>query len=151
MRTRSAVADQITELILETFRLNGRLLAAGDRLTDDLGLTSARWQVMGAVDLAAEPQSVAQIARSMGLSRQAVQRVTNDLAGEGLVAFTDNPHHRRAKLVCITEKGGAVLKEVESRQVDWSNRLSAGFTPSRVEKALELIRELRQRLDADNP
>jgi hypothetical protein len=41
---------QITDLILETFRLNGELLTAGDRLVADLSLTSARWQVLGAVD-----------------------------------------------------------------------------------------------------
>ena len=37
----------ITDLILETFRLNGQLLAAGDALVSDVGLTSARWQVLG--------------------------------------------------------------------------------------------------------
>src|ERR1700730_12021253 len=36
-----AAQDAWTELILETFRLNGRLLAAGDALVADAGLTSA--------------------------------------------------------------------------------------------------------------
>jgi hypothetical protein len=31
-----------TDLVLEVFRLNGRLLAAGERLTKPHGLTSAR-------------------------------------------------------------------------------------------------------------
>jgi hypothetical protein len=56
----------MTELILETFRLNGRLLAAGDALVADVGLTSARWQVLGAIALAPVPQPVAHIARNMG-------------------------------------------------------------------------------------
>src|SRR5205814_345438 len=55
----------VTELILEVFRLNGRLLAAGDRLVADLGLTSARWQVLGAIALASSPMPVAWIARNM--------------------------------------------------------------------------------------
>jgi hypothetical protein len=38
----------LTDLVLEVFRLNGRLLAAGDRLSKTVGLTSARWQVLGA-------------------------------------------------------------------------------------------------------
>ncbi|MDH3233798.1 MAG: MarR family transcriptional regulator, partial [Alphaproteobacteria bacterium] len=46
---RPSVVEAVTALILETFRLNGRLLAAGDRLVGDLGLTSARWQVLGAI------------------------------------------------------------------------------------------------------
>lgn len=149
MAKRTAVADRVTELILETFRLNGRLLAAGDRLTGDLGLTSARWQVMGAVEMAAEPLSVAQIARSMGLTRQAVQRVANDLAAEGLVAYAENPQHRRAKLVRMTGQGEAVLKAVQRRQADWANRLSDGLAAKSIDQALATLAALRERLDAD--
>ena len=36
-----------TELVLDVFRLNGLLLAAGDHLTAGEGLTAARWQVLG--------------------------------------------------------------------------------------------------------
>jgi hypothetical protein len=42
---------RFTELVLEIFRLNGVLLTQGDRLVDDIGLTSARWQVRGAAAL----------------------------------------------------------------------------------------------------
>ena len=45
----------VTALILETFRLNGRLLAAGDALVESLDLTSARWQVLGAIATAPIP------------------------------------------------------------------------------------------------
>ena len=31
------------ELAIESFRLNNRLLAAGDALSGDLGMSSARW------------------------------------------------------------------------------------------------------------
>jgi DNA-binding MarR family transcriptional regulator len=139
----------LTGLILETFRLNGRLLAAGDHLTSDLGLSSARWQVMGAIEGA--PLPVAQIARNMGLTRQAVQRVANVLADEGAVEFVDNPDHRRAKLVRLTAGGRAVLAEVGRRQVEWSNRLAAGLTGEAIEEALTVMRTLRQRLEADKP
>jgi DNA-binding MarR family transcriptional regulator len=95
--------EAFARVILEAVRFNGCLLAAGDRLTQDLGLTSARWQVLGAIDEG--PLPVAQISRNMGLSRQAVQRVANELAAGGFVAFADNPNHRRAKLVELTEIG----------------------------------------------
>ena len=139
----------LTELILETFRLNGRLLAAGDLLTLDLGLSSARWQVMGAI--ADAPLPVAQIARNMGLTRQAVQRVANDLARERLVEFADNPNHRRAKLVRLTAAGRTALQEISRRQVAWSNHLAAGLGADAIAEALAVLRTLRRRLDADKP
>src|ERR1700751_4013808 len=95
----------ITDLVLETFRLNGSLLASGDALVADLGLTSARWQVLGAAALAPGPLSVGQVARNMGLARQAVQRLANEMAADGLVRFAPNPHHQRPKLVLLTAAG----------------------------------------------
>ena len=136
-----------TDLILETFRFNGRLLAAGDRLTADQGLTSARWQVLGAIEDA--PASVAQIARDMGLTRQAVQRLANELAADGFVAFAENPQHRRAKLVRLTETGAGSLRTVMRRQAAWSNQLAEGIAAKDLHTALTVIRTLRERLDAD--
>ena len=75
----------VTGMILETFQLNGRLLAAGDQLVQDLGLSSARWQVMGA--LVDGPLPAAQIARKRGLARQSVQRIVDILADEQVVEF----------------------------------------------------------------
>ena len=147
MRQRSPQGTAFTGLILETFRLNGLLLAAGDRLIGDLRLSSARWQVMGAIDTT--PLSVAQIARNMGLTRQAVQRVANALADIGLVEFTENPDHRRAKLVCLTVAGRAVLEEINQRQIEWSNRLAEGQGTAEIEEALGVMQTFRRRLEAD--
>lgn len=145
--THTSAGVAVTDLILETFRFNGRLLAAGDRLTADQGLTSARWQVLGAIQDA--PASVAQIARDMGLTRQAVQRLANELAADGFVAFADNPQHRRAKLVRLTETGTKSLRTVMRRQTAWSNQLAEGIAAKDLHKALAVIRTLRGRLDAD--
>jgi hypothetical protein len=41
------VGSSFTALVLEIFRFHRRLLAAGDRLTKPLHLSSARWQVLG--------------------------------------------------------------------------------------------------------
>ena len=68
-------SSALTDLILEVFQLNGRLLAAGDALVRDLGLTSARWQVLGAAAMSTVPLPVAYIARNMGQTRQSVQRI----------------------------------------------------------------------------
>ncbi|MBE9552436.1 MAG: MarR family transcriptional regulator [Proteobacteria bacterium] len=147
MSDRTPQGTALTGLILETFRVNGLLLAAGDRLTSDLRLSSARWQVMGAIDEA--PLPVAQIARNMGLTRQAVQRVANVLADEGLVEFTENPDHRRAKLVRLAAGGRAALKKISGRQIEWSNRLAEGLDAEEIKDALAVLSILRQRLEAE--
>lgn len=138
-----------TRLIIETFRLNGLLLAAGDRLCAGLGLTSARWQVMGAIDEG--PLPVAHIARNMALTRQAVQRIADELASEGIVEFADNPHHRRAKLAGLSAKGRAALDEVNRLQVTWANSIAAGLDPAALNSAANIAAALRSRLDSSTP
>jgi DNA-binding MarR family transcriptional regulator len=78
----SANGSAFTELILDVFRLNGLLLEAGDRLTHPVGLSSARWQVLGVVEH--QPTPVAHVARIMGLTRQSVQQTADALASDGL-------------------------------------------------------------------
>lgn len=145
--SRAATSGALTALILEVFRLNGRLLAAGDRLVSPLGLTSARWQVLGAVALSPSPETVARLARSMGLNRQGVQRIVNELAEEGIVAFRENPHHRRAKLVTLTDKGRAAYDAAGRLQRPWANALSKGLDVQDVIATTRLIKALRLRLD----
>ena len=137
----------VTELILETFRLNGCLMAAGDALVADLGLTSARWQVLGAIALSPVPLPVAHLARNMGLTRQAVQRVANEMARDGLLGFEPNPHHQRAKLVVLTERGRAAYDAAMKRQAPWAADLAAGLSAKQIAAATETLRTVRQRLE----
>jgi DNA-binding MarR family transcriptional regulator len=143
---RTAAADALTELILEVFRVNGGLLAEGDRLTKPLGQTSARWQIFGA--LRNGPLPVATIAREMGRARQSVQRTADVLEGQGLVEYAPNPAHRRAKLVRLTPYGQEILSEVSRRQIAWTNRLARAIgSEVEIRQALEVVRKLRGELE----
>jgi DNA-binding MarR family transcriptional regulator len=138
--------EAFTHLVLEVFRLNGRLLSVGDRLVKELGLTSARWQVLGALRSSPRPLTVSQIARSMGLQRQAVQRLVNVMAEDRLLDLIDNPRHRRAKLVVLTRRGLQTVKRVERVQATWANAVPDGIGARELAQAHRLLRELRHRL-----
>lgn len=146
-RPATPIFDPLTLLILEVFRLNGSLVAAGDRLVADLGLTSARWQVLGAIALSPAAEPVARLARTMGLHRQGVQRIVNELEGEGIVALDDNPHHRRARLVRLTKKGEALYREAGRRQKPWAKAIARGLDPKALLSAQQLMQTLRDRLE----
>ena len=141
----STNGSAFTELILEVFRLNGLLLEAGDRLTDPVGLSSARWQVLGVVEH--QPSPVAHVARIMGLTRQSVQQTADALANDGFIIYTDNPHHRRAKLMTITPKGRKALDYVQQCQLDWANQISASLSLEALKTAVTVLRQLGERLE----
>ena len=135
--------------MLDLFRLNSRLLASGDRLVAGLGLTSARWQILGAVIAAQQPQPVAWLARDLGANRQNVQRIVNDLEAEGLVRFEVNPHHRRAQLVVLTDDGRRAFDAAMNLQAAWVNRLADGVSVADLEATARVIAALRGNLEDD--
>jgi DNA-binding MarR family transcriptional regulator len=135
------------DLIVEVFRLNGLLIATADKLVSRFGLTGARWQVLGAIVMSGTPETVARLARNMGLTRQSVQRVVNEMVAEGMLAFRDNPHHQRAKLVEMTRKGEAAFAAALELQEPWVRGLSAGISKKRLVDTRDVLAAIGKRLE----
>jgi DNA-binding MarR family transcriptional regulator len=133
-----------TDLVLETFRLNGRLLAYGDGLVKPINLTSSRWQVLGS--LPRNRATVSEIARYMGLQRQSVQRTIDVLCKEGLVKLVDNPNHRRARLAVLTPKGLDTVAEANKMRDKWRKRMTASLSKAELETAYQVLRRIRREL-----
>jgi DNA-binding MarR family transcriptional regulator len=144
---RTPAGDALTNLMLDLLRLNSLLLTAGDRLVARLGLTSARWQILGAIVAIERPQPVAWLARDLGANRQNVQRIVNDLHKDGLVAFAANPHHRRAQLVVLTDKGRRTFEAAMDLQAPWVNGLTEGLSVKDLETVYRVITALRTKLE----
>jgi DNA-binding MarR family transcriptional regulator len=149
-KKRTPAGEALTNVMLDLFKLSSLLLTAGDRLVVGLGLTSARWQILGAITYAERPQPVAWFARDLGANRQNVQRIVNDLHKEGLVAFEVNPHHRRAQLVMLTEKGRRTFEAAMELQVPWVNRLSDGLSAKEIETVHRMVTTLRKKLEGED-
>jgi DNA-binding MarR family transcriptional regulator len=136
---------ELSELVLEVFRLNRLLLDAGDELTRPAGLTSARWQVLGVVEHG--PTPVAHVARTMGLTRQNVQQIADSLVADGLAAYQENPHHRRAKLIALTPRGRTALDAVQRSHAIWANQLGEQPAFARVAQLVDELRAIRTCLE----
>lgn len=141
----------LTAIVLETFKLSGLLVQAGDAMCAEFGLTSARWKVLGALLSTPEhPMTVPQIARSMGQTRQAVQRLANEMVEQGFVAWQDNPDHKRAKLLMITVQGREVFEGLSERQVPWANFLGAQVSDSDLQTTWSVLCRLTTILEKDD-
>ncbi|WP_050403697.1 MarR family winged helix-turn-helix transcriptional regulator [Bradyrhizobium embrapense] len=145
---RTPAGEALSDLILDLFRLNSLLFTAGDRMVAGLGLTSARWQILGAIVATERPQPVAWLARDLGAARQNVQRIVNDLKRDGLVTFETNPHHRRAQLVVLTDKGQQSFDAAMRLQLPWVNGLADGLPVKDIETVSRVVSTLRSRLES---
>ena len=145
---KSRLCQAYTDLLIEVFRLNGDQLAIGNALGADVELTSARWQVLGAISLSSVALPVPHIARNMGLTRQAVQRSVDEMRADDLVRLEVNPHHRRAMLVAMTEKGEAAYRFASERHGQWVEALMADLSPESIDAASELLRAIQRRIES---
>jgi DNA-binding MarR family transcriptional regulator len=142
-------AEALTDLILTMFRANNLTLTWGDKLVAPFGLTSARWQILGAIVFSERAQPVAWIARDLGANRQNVQRIVNDLHADGLVEFQPNPHHRRAQLVVLTDKGRRTYQAAIDAYNPKIRALSEGLSLEEIKTAQRVMAALRERLEGE--
>ena len=131
-----------TQTVLELFRLNGLLVAEGDQITKEHGLSSARWKILGALALSPHPMTVPQIANKMGQTRQSVQRLADAMHKDGFLDYQENPYHKRAKLVVLSNKGKNSYELLERKQIPWANRSSASISTGDLDVTLSVLRKM---------
>jgi DNA-binding MarR family transcriptional regulator len=131
-----------------TFRMHGALLAAGDALSVDLGLTSGLWPVLAT--LAGRPMTVAQTARRLGLRRQSVRRSVQVLTERGLLQPVANPDHCRAAHLVLTEEGERTVAELDRREAKWWAECEAAAPRAVADlaRALEVFERLLPQVEA---
>lgn len=137
--------DHLSNFVLSIFRLNGELLELANELCQPAGLTAAEWQVLGAV--LHTPLSIADIARSMGITRQSVQRTANGLVRDGLAVFQTNPQHKRAKLLTPTNTGISAIKRINPTHRAYAKRLAKNLPLTEMQKIANSLAQLTDALE----
>ena len=135
-------AELFTEVILEVFKLQGLLNSEGDALTQEYGLSSARWKILGAIEVRSEALTVPQIARTMGQSRQAVQKVVTAMHKDGFLSLIENPNHKRAKLIELTTKGKKAYESLKMKQIPWANKHSEHLNATELKMTLNILKSI---------
>jgi DNA-binding MarR family transcriptional regulator len=135
-----------TKVVLEVFKVGGLLNIDGDKLTKEFGLTASRWKILGAIELSKNLLTVPEIARYMGQSRQAVQRLVDLMVKDGLLIMTENPNHKRANFIRMTDKASAIYKQLGMRQIKWATDLSSNLTASDMESTLKVLKHISSRI-----
>ena len=132
--------DALDALLHRVVALNKLFGAAGEAFARPAGQTLARTLVLRQIEH--EPASVAEVARRLQLKRQSVQRVADLLADDGLLTYTENPQHQRAKLAKLTRPGRAVLGRIAREQRVWSERLAGRLGSEKLNQANALLDEV---------
>lgn len=91
--------------------------------------------------MAGKPASMAELARRLAISRQAVHKTVAELVRRGILEVRDDPERRNAKIVVYTEKGRQVNRAGARIIEQIEQRLAQRLGADRLEMLRELLAE----------
>jgi DNA-binding MarR family transcriptional regulator len=138
---------QVRLIVADIYELAGRLREQGEAIAATVGQTQARWQVLSAAS--GRPQTVPQIARVLGVTRQNVQRIADLLVAEGAAEYRDNPDHRASPHVILTRSGRTALERITQAATGYHAALTQKLSPSDVASLQRGLRRLLEALSDD--
>jgi len=145
----NAAKDLIPPIVADVFELAGRFRDDGEKIAATVGQTQARWQVMSAAS--ADPRTVPQIARRLGVSRQNVQRIADLLVAENWAGFEPNPDHKGSPYLVLNARGQDALAKITKAAGQSHAQLARELTGVDVGALHRGLRRLIQALnDRDN-
>ncbi|MDA0637582.1 MarR family transcriptional regulator [Nonomuraea sp. MCN248] len=141
---------ELADRLVEVFDLVGPLYRRAYRKVEqDAPIEGLSVGVRAVLNLLREhgPMTVPQMGRAQALSRQFVQRMSNEAAGLGLVEFVANPAHKRSSLIRLTEKGRAAITAVIDRERAMLGPAAGQVTGDEVDACLHVLSSLLRLLD----
>lgn len=144
---RTEEGEVLSNLILDLFKVNNLIITSGDKLVSSIGLTSARWQVLGTIAKSDEAIPIVQIAQRMGTTRQNIQRIVRDLIKMHLLTPIANPKNKRASFIVLTDEGKEKFNQAMNLQIPWVNKLASGMKLSDIQATFRVLVYLSENLE----
>lgn len=136
--------DPLALLIADVLEAAGVMRRWGEQTSALEGQTQARFQLLSV--LSDEAMAVPAAAGRLGVSRQAVQRVANDLLAEGLLALQSNDHHRSSPLLALTDEGHRTLARIAARARSAHQAVADDLEAAHLEDARRVLRAVVTRV-----
>jgi DNA-binding MarR family transcriptional regulator len=147
---KTPASNAFTDLIRAVLRTNATVQKSGTRLMRGTGITNARWQLLSELFALDGFVTVSELARHLGVTRQAIQRLADDMARDGLVEFAKNPGDARAMHLVLTEVGKAKYHEAQECEWQWTNAIAQDFDTRQITDAAALLEAITQKIQTDN-
>lgn len=134
-------ADLLHHVIRRLRPLHRTVVRAVERELAGTGITAGEHALLDALRTEG-PRTVPQLARTMGLDRQPVQRWVNHAAELGLVVTAPNPAHRRSSLIDLSAEGGKVIRGIQEFEMTELRARLADLSADDVTTALRVLDRL---------
>lgn len=142
-RIQQATGKEIHDLFREVFELQAALSHIMDKVHEQAGMSTGQHKIIRALNHIG-PATVPDIAAALGVTRQNVQTVCNNLIARGFIKFTDNPRHKRSKLAELTESGRIAFQQARQKEDEIIAEALPAVHAVRVKEAGKILESIRQ-------
>ncbi len=119
-------------LVRELFVMHNMMMRCGDRLVADLGLTSSRWILLGAVTDYEEAPTLTSLSSDALLSVQNVSRMVAAMESDGLLERFSKPGAGRSVFVGASERGKMICETACERGEEFTRQFLHGFSEDEI-------------------
>jgi len=85
----------------------------------------------------------------MGISRQAIHRLIQELNKQGFIKLLPNSQHKRAKLIALTPKGSQAYQMAMEQQKPWAESLGSIHEASDLKNMTYMVRKMIRHLEEE--
>jgi DNA-binding MarR family transcriptional regulator len=138
------LAREAALFIADVYEIAGRLRRSGDAVARPVGQSQARWQILSVISDGT--WTVPRVAERLGVTRQNVQRLTDDLCADGLAELVSNERHARSPIVRLTAAGRDVLNTLTERAAELDARVGEAIGAREIDRVRAALARLLEHL-----
>ncbi len=148
LRTRPwdiAATELIDEIVATAARIAAARASSGERVLPD----DAQSRLLRAVAGSSYCLAIADVARTMRITRQAAHKLVYGAVATGRVELLPNPDDGRILQVFLTPRGRGALARARTAEGVWVQLLLRGLADRQMASVTHVVRVIRQRLERD--
>lgn len=130
---------------VELFRATANLRSINKELVEQQGIRFTSWQIIALIWLndPEKPVTIVNIANSLAITRQAVQKQIKLLISQDIVHPLVNHEDKRSPQYALTEKGIAITHQIQTNVYEtWMENAFKNFATKEIQDASKLLNAL---------
>ena len=138
--------EALHDLFREVFRLQASLARVMDKVHEQAGLSTPQRRVIQLLNRLSSA-TVPDMAFELGVSRQSIQVICNDLLSRNLIEFKDNPRHKRSKLAVLTEPGRRTFQQAQQNEYQVIEQVFPKIELEKVTETYAMLAWIRKTME----
>ncbi len=132
--------QDMKRVLIALGRTNG-IINKHSRILSSNEISPARLQMLSAIAHFSTP-TISFIARSIKSSRQNVSVLVDGMVRDNLVVMVPNPHHKKSRILRLTEEGKKLLDSISNRRDMLCNTISDGISNEDLQTTARVLNHI---------